>query len=236
MKETFGVQVFLIVLGYLIITRLNMALRRREDACQGVSFMIENWSDAHSTFVSFIHAAQTKKLSAEKKANLRTAYELITHYFSLMHAIALISLKESESHPYGRISDEGAEAIQKLRPLEEAQMLSQMTSRKKGKRVTQLEVLNDEIELEGFGQKHGWESRMAVIGKLTESELDSLSASRYPIDVVQGWLFCLLSTVIENGMVGSAPPIYSRLYQEIANGMWGYFQALRITQVRCRCV
>ena len=32
-------------------------------------------------------------------------------------------------------------------------------------------------------------------------------------------------------MVGSAPPIYSRLYQEIANGMWGYFQALRVTQV-----
>ena len=146
MKETFGVQVFLIVLGYLIITRLNMALRRREDAGQGVSFMIENWSDAHSTFVSFIHAAQTKKLSAEKKANLRTAYELITHYFSLMHAIALISLKESESHPYGRISDEGAEAIQKLRPLEEAQLLSQMMSSKTGKRATQLELLNDEIE------------------------------------------------------------------------------------------
>ena len=155
MKETFGVQVFLIVLGYLIITRLNMALRRREDACQAVSYMLENWSDAHSTFVSFIHAAQTKKLSAEKKANLRTAYELITHYFSLMHAIALISLKESESHPYGRISDEGAEAIQKLRPLEEALMLSQMTSRKKGKRVTQLELLNDEIEMEGFG-KNKW--------------------------------------------------------------------------------
>ena len=69
MKETFGVQVFLIVLGYLIITRLNMALRRREDACQAVSYMLENWSDAHATFVSFIHAAQTKKLSAEKKAN-----------------------------------------------------------------------------------------------------------------------------------------------------------------------
>ena len=32
-------------------------------------------------------------------------------------------------------------------------------------------------------------------------------------------------------MVGSAPPIYSRLYQEVANGMWGYFQAVRITQV-----
>ena len=45
LKETFGAQVFLLVLGYFITMRMNFALNRWDSAYQGVSLMMGKWSD-----------------------------------------------------------------------------------------------------------------------------------------------------------------------------------------------
>ena len=38
-EDTFGVQVFMIALGYLIITRLNLVISRWDDACTSIKLM-----------------------------------------------------------------------------------------------------------------------------------------------------------------------------------------------------
>ena len=107
--EVFGMQIYLLVLGYLIVMRLNETVKRWDDGCLGVIHMLGKWADAHATFISFVDSETTNDPLMKRK--LRAASWMATHYFSLMHACALISLKECEGQRFGSISESGIDAI-----------------------------------------------------------------------------------------------------------------------------
>ena len=114
LEHVFGAQVFMIVLGYFITMRMNFALNRWDSAYQGVNYMMGKWSDSHAAFVSFIEAQASQKLSPSHRDKLGRLHELITHYFSLLHAIAVLHLSMSEGQLVGHMSEEGDRAFAEL--------------------------------------------------------------------------------------------------------------------------
>ena len=115
-QDTFGCQVFMLVLGYLLVMRLNLIISRWDSGCLGICVMMSKWADAHATLVSFIETEyKMKRTSAERRERLNVAHQEATHYFSLLHAIALISLKECEGEIYGDVSQRGMRAILNLK-------------------------------------------------------------------------------------------------------------------------
>ena len=117
--------------------------------------MMGKWTDAHATFVSFIEAEQTQELSQEKKQKLHLSRMLITHYFSLMHAIALVQLMECEGQLYGRVSDEGQQAVGHFRTVPLG----------KDARTT-FEDLCKTSDDQNFADKTDWPRRLAVLGRV----------------------------------------------------------------------
>ena len=46
----------------------------------------------------------------------------------------------------------------------------------------------------------------------------------FQVDLVYGWVLNLVTMCQKTGVVLTAPPIYSRIYQELSNGMLGFTQ------------
>jgi hypothetical protein len=244
LEHVFGAQVFMIVLGYFITMRMNFALNRWDSAYQGVNYMMGKWSDSHAAFVSFIEAQASQKLSPSHRDKLGRLHELITHYFSLLHAIALLHLSMSEGQVVGHMSEEGDRAFAELTTVPMPPHKSRLDkSQSKDAPVESVHSLgrgemrnsissNELADNNFFGCKKGWTSRLVVLGEITPEEQRILAASRVKIDCVMSWTLGLLSSAHLSGLMGSVPPpIYSRLYQEITNGMWGYLQAERVVTV-----
>jgi hypothetical protein len=144
-----------------------------------------------------------------------------------MHAIAIISLAESEGQVFGRISEPGADAIAGILSVP---VHGTNSHQRQGIAAVNTEMISTMVE--GFGDKMDWTNKMIVLGKLTADEQRTLkTATGNQIDIVQAWLLNLLTGVMMENIITMAPPIYSRIFQEISNGMWGYLQALRIVVI-----
>merc|ERR1711937_958745 len=51
------------------------------------------------------------------------------------------------------------------------------------------------------------------------------------VDLVYAWALNQATKTMTNGLLSVPPPIYSRIYQEMSNGMLGYSQAGRVASV-----
>lgn len=74
-----------------------------------------------------------------------------------------------------------------------------------------------------------------VIGNVSDAEIEKLQEARGPlakVSLVSMWLLELISREYQAGSTGKvAPPIISRLYQFIADGLSGYNQARKVAYV-----
>mmetsp|Transcript_3754 Transcript_3754/g.8076 ORF Transcript_3754/g.8076 Transcript_3754/m.8076 type:complete len:896 (+) Transcript_3754:280-2967(+) len=74
-----------------------------------------------------------------------------------------------------------------------------------------------------------------VIGNVSDAELEKLQEARGPlakVTLVSMWLLELISREYQAGSTGNvAPPIISRLYQFVSEGMAGYNQARKIAHI-----
>merc|ERR1719253_515336 len=74
-----------------------------------------------------------------------------------------------------------------------------------------------------------WPYNLAVLGDITNEEAAALASCQRQTHLVFMWLQRLVSTMCCDGIVTIPPPIYSRVYQEMSNGMLGFMQAYKIS-------
>lgn len=75
-------------------------------------------------------------------------------------------------------------------------------------------------------------SELTVMGELTEEERIALEMAPSKVDLVHGWIIELISYSSLNSGILTEPPVLSRVYQELSNGMLGFGQAHKIERVQ----
>lgn len=90
MENSFGISIFLTVLGYLLVVRTNMALRRYMDAIGDVETMVSKWADAFKNLSSFFAG---KSDTPERMERILMFRFRVAHWFSLMAALGFAALR-----------------------------------------------------------------------------------------------------------------------------------------------
>ncbi|KAF4670958.1 Zinc finger, RAN-binding domain containing 2 [Perkinsus chesapeaki] len=87
----FAVQIFAIILGYVIVFRTDMALNRYWEGVTNIHLMASKWGDAFMQINSFINVA-IRTSSTEQRKPLEVVRSRTLHWFSLLSAIAISNL------------------------------------------------------------------------------------------------------------------------------------------------
>merc|ERR1719498_1456182 len=90
----FAVQIFAIILGYVIVFRTNMALQRYRAGMSEVQTMVSKWGDAFVQINGFISANVGVKPDNERE--LEEFRNQMLHYFTFMDSLAITSLYGDE--------------------------------------------------------------------------------------------------------------------------------------------
>jgi predicted membrane chloride channel (bestrophin family) len=232
----YAAQVFGIVVGFLVITRLNASLGRWNEGMTAAAMMATKWSDAQQTLMAFLHAEKVTCNDPVKMRRIHDAQVLVIHYFSLLHAVCLTSLANTQGQLYGKLNETSQFSFEAWDYLE-------YPGTRRGPGGTNelyeyagsMQDWNDALEHNedevNFRSRHGWYRRLTVLGKISRAERKELRKSRRQVDLVYGWVLNLVTMCQKTGVVLTAPPIYSRIYQELSNGMLGFTQASRVACV-----
>ena len=90
----YAAQVYGIIMGYLVVNRLNISLARWNNGAQTAAMMGSKWSEAQAILAAFLHS-EAENADAAKKRELIEAEKEAMHLFSLLHAIALTNLSQT---------------------------------------------------------------------------------------------------------------------------------------------
>ena len=147
--------------------RLLLVISRWESGTLGMLYMMGKWSDAHALFVSFIDAELSKERGQQHAKELREAFWKSTHYFSLLHGLALINLKECEGQAFGRLSGTGSKAISELHTLP---VMHPHDPKSRHETCIKHEDCIRERMRSGLGDKTDWINKIIIIGKIEDQE------------------------------------------------------------------
>ncbi|KAF4656471.1 Zinc finger, RAN-binding domain containing 2 [Perkinsus olseni] len=232
-EHPFAVQIFAIILGYLIVFRTDMALNRYWEGVTNVHLMASKWGDAFMQINSFINVTIRTCSSDQQRKELEVVRSRTLHWFSLLSAIAIANLNGKD------ISDLRTafkhRTIHRLRAGVTAGRLNEVvkvTSKERReltpageKKRTLLSFVGE--RLSQYREEAGL-GRLVIIGPCSEDELKDSEDKTWIIPV---WIEEALTRICVNGLIKVPAPIVSRCYQEISTGMMGYNQALKVSQV-----
>ena len=230
-KHPYAAQVFGIVVGYLLIMRLNACLNRWDKGMDYLEAMEAQWSDAYAQTVTFIELEISRAEEKHDQPNLELLnYSkcLLIHIFSLLNVLAITTLTQCTGELYGRVSKTGRENIFNVKCIPWA-------IRDDGSGMVDfhrtLTHMKQEDANNYFANKEGWIKRVLVIGEMTEKELETLHHSSRQAHLVYHWALEFMTFLYGYGVVTMPPPIYSRCYQELSNGMLGFVHALKTASI-----
>jgi len=73
--------------------------------------------------------------------------------------------------------------------------------------------------------------KVQVLGKVTKQEMDQLNSAQEAVNMVMKWILLEISDYSIQKKLLTDPPIITRVYQELSNGMLSYFRAMQIEAV-----
>ena len=231
--ETYGMQVFGIVFGYLCIARLNVCYARYWEGVTHVKMMHSKWSDAAAQACAF-DRVQSHSLSIEHEPFCRH----LVHLFSQLSAMAMMSLHVNKAGLAGaangvnldwlRSKDKGTD----LEP-DDIEMLDQDE-----REVSLREDTRNHDRGGGAStpsSKGGRRRRRhaeALNDSFTKAELDFYDLNRgCAVHTTVNRIIRSLTTRQNAGGLPFAPPIISRIYQELSNGLLAYNQAIKLKEI-----
>lgn len=226
-KHPYAAQVFGIVVGYLLIMRLNMCVQRWDAGMSNLEAMEAKWTDAYTALMTFVQLEIAKKKAEGDLAHLELLNKckcLIIHCFSLLNALAVTSLAQSTGELYGRVTKKGRENIFHIQTIPFAMRDDDsglVDFHKTLMNMKELDVKNH------YASKEGWIKRVIVIGDISEHEMHALHLSSRQAHLVYIWATELMTFLIGYKIVDIAPPLYTRCYQELSSGMLGFVHSIK---------
>jgi hypothetical protein len=204
-KHPFAVQIFAVILGYVCVFRTTMALNRYQEGLGSTQVMTSKWCDAFMQLKAFCSAARARETVESKRQQLDLLTATLLHWFTLMDALAVCALS----------AEEGINPLKKMEIVPLMGPYSGLMSRKTRKPLAKL-LKSHEITYE-------------VIGDITRPEEARLEKSIDLPCVVADWIMEAVTRAQLRGLLTVPPPIISRFYQELSNGLVGFSQAYKVT-------
>lgn len=212
-ERPFCVQSTAVVTGYLLVVRTNMALGRWMHGIGEIQTMLSKWADAFNTLNGFFAARGGTEEEQRRITNFRVR---VAHWFSLLSCLAFATLRH------------GNEKLDlDLVPIRE--IFAEDDSRR---RVRSFSEMKHEVS---------WRSEMAkgvmpdldlyVLSSPTAEEVSLLEMSHDKVNTVSLWIIQGVIIEIRAMTLDVPPPIVSRIFQELSNGMLGFNQAHKVAMV-----
>lgn len=206
-------RIYATILGFVIVFRTNMAFGRFFEGVTHVQAMFSKWRDAFASLIVFIEAsiAEYEKIGDAKSAQeLLCSKARLLHWFSLMSALAVQRLKHADA-------EEDCSKYLKMR-----EPINRILNPGDMKDCTD-SLMNDATA----AYDHG----VQVIGRISELEGEQIGKAHDVVLVVIKWILLEISGHSISGRLLIAPPILSRVYQELSMGMLAFFMAMKISMV-----
>jgi predicted membrane chloride channel (bestrophin family) len=212
-QHPFAVQVFALVLGYVIVFRTNMALNRYRDGMTNIQLMTSKWGDAFMQLKAFC-ATEKATCSEEAIKKIDTFLVQNLHYFTLLDGLAMCVLRGEETG-LNRFTYGGKPVSRHGMPEDEVDYTPQTGP----DAIAKLKDPPADVP------------KFRVVGYVTEREARELAEAPDMVLYVAQWISESVSIMHVENTLTIPGPILSRFYQEMSNGMLGFNQAFKITFV-----
>ncbi|CAK8989364.1 SET domain-containing protein [Durusdinium trenchii] len=200
---------------FAIVFRTQLAWNRYWEAVTQLHFMYSKWADAFSQFQAF--AEVTRKNVQEKdpvKADrIRLKQWRLKINYALLSTVAADRLTTGDNQRMEEVQVKGVRTRNTMRVDKEAQDfgLPKMAVRKE------------------FDRMDSKTDAYVVFEKPSAEQVQLMMASNDIVSTVMYWILWDLADCMKD--IEIAPPIQSRMYQELSNGMLGFNNCLKIADV-----
>lgn len=240
-----AIQMLGIVLGYVIVLRCNVAVGRYFEAMSHIQFFGSKWVDALSQLCAFIRSSvivHKRNGREDLVPELMQLQSDLLHWFSMLHALAINSLQITqldfdEDEFFKRLSVVSLPDVVD-RP-SKVTMDAEIVHTSLHRAVTAESVKRSSV---GLSEKLQDQEKcresplllkdLTVLGDIAYEEEIWLHKCEDKVDLVHAWIIQAISDASLRGLILTASPILSRVYQELSNGMLGYNQAYKIALVQ----
>eukprot|EP00406_Dinophysis_acuminata_P013495 CAMPEP_0179238862 /NCGR_PEP_ID=MMETSP0797-20121207/15169_1 /TAXON_ID=47934 /ORGANISM="Dinophysis acuminata, Strain DAEP01" /LENGTH=514 /DNA_ID=CAMNT_0020946177 /DNA_START=252 /DNA_END=1796 /DNA_ORIENTATION=+ len=220
------------VVAFAVVFRTNLGWQRYWEAMTQQHFMYSKWADAYSQFVAFatVTMVQTRaKGGADAAAKVKRVNDIVRRMaknFSLLSALAADRLTHGDTERMERRIELGVVRNWSKQVV----MRGQLRVGKDLTHATRLPGFHAEVP--GQPQEdmqNAWDISYVVKEVPNDQELKMLEHSSDRVGVVMYWIIQDLAEISKD--IDIAPPIQSRMYQELSNGMLGFNNSLKIADV-----
>jgi hypothetical protein len=217
-----AIQVFGVLFAFLVTARVGRALLRWWEGMMAVVNMQDGWQDACMFIMSYVkkellqlHAQLNRtdldegvRQWVEKRISKLTHFgHKIIHWFSLMNAIGLGTLKSGEQRAFSEICCKYKDFKW---------------------------IYSEDKEADKLRMLHGEErssNQMEYLGELSIEEENQLAEVEEKTLLVVNWLYEALAIADGDQFMKVPPPILAQANSKIAAGMYSYLLAYRIAAV-----
>jgi len=221
------------VVTFTVVFRTNLGWQRYWEAVSQQHFMYSKWADAYSQFLAFANTTITQVEarggdgSAAKVERVKTAIRMVRKNFSLLSALAAHRLSHGDIMRMEKRAEKAAwrDQIVMRRDLRTGADLTGATELPSFVEATN--QISKSFRVQDLDPS--WKSCYVVTELPTQKELHALTVVADPVAAVNYWIIQLFSGISKD--LDIAPPIQSRMYQEISNGMLGYNNSLKLADV-----
>lgn len=232
--DKFAMHAVGVVVGFAAVFRTNLGWARYWEAVTQLHFMYSKWGDAYSQIFAFasvtIERSLTQGLEGQAKAKrLEERLQRLLRNFTLMSAIAADSLAHGDT-----------ERMEHRKGLWQKQVVKrEELTREEDPDANTMPVFTDGMAAcpgrhNSVGSVRStpneWSRSQYIIQEMPqEVEMEILHSSTDRPSLVMYWIIHDLAEMSSD--LAIAPPIQSRMYQELSNGMLALNQAQKIADV-----
>jgi len=205
-------------IGYLLVMRVNMALDRWMSAMTEIEVMLSRWADAYNALTSFFAGRRGENMDRIHLFRIRTA-----HWFTLMACLVFGTLRGR-----GLRSLKSLE-IRPLYPIEAEPTTFQRRSSVNSDNAQVCRMLS-KASTARFAARTG-RGHLVVLHAPSSEEVALLEPSSDKVNTICLWIIQAIMTEVRAKVLDAPPPIITRVFQEISEGMHGFQQAYKVAMV-----
>jgi len=224
-RSPYAHQVFTFGLSFLVIMRTNLAYQRYWEGITEFNTMQVKWMDAVTQIVAFDELSKSPAADTGELFRHR-----MLHLVSLLGATAILELQGDDEdaldeqhcqfeNPLDCLVEFDLSHVEKLRfnPICHKN-LAQIVPQDKE------HMVDDDFDRYRFAV-------LPIIGELEHSTWHGLNISEHKVHYIMTRIIRMISNRIKEGGMAAPPPVVSRVYQELSNGLLGFQQAQKVADI-----
>jgi len=241
MRHSFSIQILAMIVGWLLVMRVNMALGRWMEAIHNIQEMLSMWGSAFKTLNAFFSGKVDTPVRLHHVLMFRVR---LAHWFSLMSCLAFATLHSKE---LACLDDVSIRSILEPPSRGRGQSLAQQSSASVCSSCRSLESSTCHTArqaLEAAAAAHTAGSRtqdlrrghrntskvleLCVLHAPNSLETEQLDAADDKVNLVSLWISQGVIEAVRDKSLDTPAPIVTRVFQDLSQGMLGYNQAQKV--------